>query len=164
MRVLRLRNSGQLLGWILSIGLAVVGCIDASESFSPTDPVANEASIDGRAQLFRWYGGGGLAQTFGFSCNQFDAYAPPLVYGPYEVIAEHIGSIHYSGSASPVGDTNLHGEVRYYGEGWVEEGFIGEFAFTTGNAVATVKTHFKGNPFGTAVNGQICAGGSGGGS
>lgn len=91
-------------------------------------------------------------------CSAYNAYAPPWTWGSWYFIQDHIGEITFQVTASAVGDTQLFGEVRYAtGGGWAQDPFGASHTFRTGNAVATVTVRFYGSPYGTAVNGRICA-------
>lgn len=82
-----------------------------------------------------------------------------MLWGDWQEIASHIGSVTYDISYSPVGSTLVTAEVRYFsGEGGgtqVIEPFVDQVTITTANCVANVEVHFKGTPTGSAVTGSI---------
>ncbi len=91
-------------------------------------------------------------------CSSYQAYGPPMGWGSWYPIRDHIGNMTWRVDASAVGDTQLFSKVKYYGgTGWAEKQFGGSTIIVTGNAVATISAQFYGNPYGTAVNGLICA-------
>ncbi|HEY0074538.1 MAG TPA: hypothetical protein VGB77_10575 [Abditibacteriaceae bacterium] len=88
--------------------------------------------------------------------RRFAGYAGPLRWGPWVEVARHGGVVNYNISYSAVGDTLVHGTVSYYSSsGWKSQVFRDSISITTGNAWATVKVCFHGNPLGSAVNGTI---------
>ena len=91
--------------------------------------------------------------------RRFSAYAPPVIYGAWQEVAAHIGSVTYTITVAPVGDTLLMGEVMYFkgtGAGTqTVESIVQTATITTSDSVATVKVIFKGVPTGTAVDGTI---------
>ena len=88
---------------------------------------------------------------------QFQAYAPPLIWGPWATIESHTGIRTFKLSYEAIGDTTVTGKVRYCKTigGFVEQTFAGEIIFTTANAYASVEVCFKGVPLGSAVQGEI---------
>ena len=84
-----------------------------------------------------------------------DLYAPPMVFGPWVVIASHIGSITYRINFEPVGDTLIFGQIRYFkyrSFGKVEEEIVSGSQFVTADVIANIEARFKGNPTGSAVS------------
>jgi hypothetical protein len=79
-------------------------------------------------------------------------YAAPNVFGPWETVANHGGSITFTISVEPIGDTVVTGEVRYYGENnsRVVEGFFQKTTITTSNSYGIVEVRLKGTPSGAS--------------
>jgi hypothetical protein len=100
-----------------------------------------------------------LLNAKAFTMSQFNSYAPPLLWGPWEGIASHIGSVAYEISYKAVGSTLVTAEVRYFkGQGvgiQVIEGFTDETNVTTADCVANIEVRFTGTPTGSAVEGLI---------
>ena len=140
-------------GMLAIVAFAIVACTDGSQPLSPADSdIAEARSIGGHQQLADW-----VVPRLMFDCREFNAWAAPMTYGPWYLIAEHMGVVNYRGEVWPEGETALFGRIRYYGEeSWVEKDFVDDFDITTGDCYSTVKTRFKGVPFGTDVNGLLC--------
>lgn len=89
----------------------------------------------------------------------FNAYAPPMIYGPAVRVASHIGSVTYTITYSAIGNTLVEGQVTYYeGSGGgkkVTKTFYDSVTITTSNSVANVECAFKGIPLGSAVEGTV---------
>jgi hypothetical protein len=89
----------------------------------------------------------------------FESYAPPVVWGPWQVVASHAGSVNYEISVEPIGDTVIYGQVQYWkgngGGNQVVEDFRESTNVSTSNSYANVEVRFKGIPTGTAVRGTI---------
>lgn len=80
-------------------------------------------------------------------------YAPPLVFGPWEVVGSHIGEVNYSITVEPIGDTLITGEVKYFkrdGGAQVTEAFSKQTSVSTSNSVANVEVRLKGTPTGSS--------------
>lgn len=89
---------------------------------------------------------------------EFTAYAPPLVYGTWQVIGSHLGTVNYTVKYSPIGDSNAFAKVKFFNdkEEEVEKEFFEQITFTTGNVVANVSVQFKApGPAGVTVQGEI---------
>jgi len=138
---------------LLAVAFAGSACVDRPGTFSPTDVIPQETrSPAGQDQ---W--SGSILSTLWFDCREFNGWAPPMTYGAWYLIAEHIGTVYYYGEAWADGESAFFGQVRYYGEeSWEIEDYVDDFSFTTGDVIATVETRFKGIPYGTAVDGEIC--------
>ena len=79
-------------------------------------------------------------------------YAPPMIYGPWRQIAAHGGPVAFDISVTPVGDTQIVGEVRYTnrtGEKTVDR-FIGDVSIRTGNVWDKIEVRLKGVPTGSS--------------
>lgn len=87
-----------------------------------------------------------------FAPERKQVYAGPNVFGPWSVVASHIGRVTYKISVEPIGDTVVVGEVRYFdrNNGTVTEGFYKEVEIQAGNSVANVEVRLKGTPFGSS--------------
>lgn len=89
--------------------------------------------------------------------KEFSAYAPPLIWGAWQTIESHVGSISFTIRYSAVGDVQVLGKVRYSREvgKHAEQEFNEEIKITTAAAYDNIEVAFKGNPLGSAVNGEI---------
>lgn len=92
--------------------------------------------------------------------KQFSALALPLAWGPWTEIQSHLGSLTFTITYAPLGDTLVMGRVRYFKKGnpdpgQVVEEFKDETSITTSNSVANIEVSFKGIILGSAVNGTI---------
>lgn len=89
--------------------------------------------------------------------RQYSAYAGPSVWGDWVDVADTIGSVSYTITASAIGSTEIRSRVRYFKTetSQVVEEFADSTMITTGNAVAKVEVSFMGIPTGTAVDGTI---------
>jgi hypothetical protein len=87
----------------------------------------------------------------------FNAYAPPMIWGAWAIIASHTASIGYDISASAVGDTRIRCRVRYFKEirNQVIEEFVDLTSIRTANVIANIEVSFMGVPLGSAVDGTI---------
>lgn len=156
-------------GVLLIVGVAV-GCADAGLISSPSNPASSDpsspASLDttGVVQLWDWNSIGiatgcdpSQSDWCDPGCYSYDAYAPPMTWGAWKYLTSYFGpgSISFSVSASPVGDTSLSSQVRYDGQTIVPFGSSITFSTPSGEA-GSIYVRFKGTPYGTAVNGQIC--------
>ena len=77
-------------------------------------------------------------------------YAPPMFYGPWRTVKSHGGKVWVEVAVSPIGDTMVAGEIRYWktdGERVVKP-FHGETAVRTGNVWGDVEVRLKGVPTG----------------
>jgi len=89
--------------------------------------------------------------------GDFSAYAPPFVFGPWMTA---IGGLGFATGlridVTPVGDTTVFGEVRYYNEASQEtvQPFQGTIYISTCNCLQNVEVRFKGVPLGSAVEGN----------
>jgi len=84
--------------------------------------------------------------------SDFSYSAPPNVFGPWQTIASYGGEVQYTLSASPLGDTQIFGEVRFGAE---TRSFADHITFRTRNEWSNVDVRFKGIPLGTAIHGSI---------
>lgn len=89
--------------------------------------------------------------------RQFNAYAPPLVYGPYITITKHMGPNQFKITYDAVGATKVLGKVKYFKTATqqVEDEFIDEITIHVGDCIAAIEACFKGTPLGSAVDGTI---------
>jgi hypothetical protein len=91
--------------------------------------------------------------------SQFNAYAPPMVWGAWVRIDSHIGPSTYNISYEALGDTLVMGRVRYFkgsdGGTQVIEEFRDSTTITTSNSAANVEVSFKGVPTGSPVQGMF---------
>ena len=89
--------------------------------------------------------------------KQFDAYAPPIIWGPYLNIQSHGGSVSFTISYKPVGNTLVKGKVRYWKETdkKIELEFLDRITIKTANVWGNIDVCFKGIPLGSAVQGSI---------
>ncbi len=87
-----------------------------------------------------------------FTSERKQVYAGPNVFGPWSVVASHIGRVSYKISVEPIGNTVVVGEVRFYDTNnrRVTKGFFKEVTIQTGNSVANVEVRLKGVPFGSS--------------
>ncbi len=86
----------------------------------------------------------------------------PLVWGAWVSIASHAGSVTYTISYRPLGDTLVLAQVRYYapygdepGGRQVVKDFTETIRITTSNSYANIEVRFKGIVLGSAVEGTI---------
>jgi hypothetical protein len=93
--------------------------------------------------------------------SSFTAYAPPLFFGPWSVATSHTGRARVRLSASPIGDTEIFGEVRYYDSSntQVVKSWHRQITFDVGDSYANIEVRFKGVPLGSAVEGEVSMGG-----
>jgi hypothetical protein len=90
-------------------------------------------------------------------CISYNAYAPPLIWGSWYWITDHMGTRTFTISSSNDTDTILFSAVNYAtGAGTTTVQFGGSRTFTTGNAMGNIYARFYGSPYGTAVFGSIC--------
>ncbi len=103
---------------------------------------------------------GSPATSRAMACQLFPGYAPPLAWGPYAATVSHVGRIAYSFTVRPTSsNTQVENSVRYFHiNDWNEYNWFGRGTITiiVGNAVASVFMKYRGNPFGTTVETQIC--------
>lgn len=86
----------------------------------------------------------------------FNIWAPPMIYGPWVVVASHGGVVRYTITARPQGSTMVMGEVKYHSHtGERVEAFKDVARITTGNSWANVRVRFKGIPLGSAVDVRV---------
>lgn len=89
----------------------------------------------------------------------YQAYAPPMIWGPWVTVASHLGSVTYKITSEPVGDTVLECKIRYFkgpgGGTQVEERWVKDVTITTSDSVANVEVSFKGVPTGSKVEGTV---------
>lgn len=144
----------------LTVGVVLHGCTDGSDLTLPTGHPASTPPVvahrdDGPG------GDDGDSEPGDFGCTRYQDYAPPGIWGQWEAHRSHIGSVEYSGTASPVSSTSLQGGVRYWSVEDVQEEdlFIDSFSVMTGNSVGNLELRFMGIPYGTTVTRTICAGG-----
>ncbi|MBB5316918.1 hypothetical protein [Tunturibacter empetritectus] len=92
-----------------------------------------------------------------FLARQFVAYAGPMKWGPWVVIAHHAGPVTYSISYSAEGSTQVIGAVNYINQqgNAVTQQFNGAISIHTGNVYAGVSVAFIGRPFGSVVRGSV---------
>jgi hypothetical protein len=93
------------------------------------------------------------SQAWGRSYN-FDAYAPPVVFGQWYDLPGHLGAVTYTVKYKVVGNTVVTGEVKYFdaaGKLRTMPFSGGEVTFRTGESVAQPKIRFKGVPTGSVV-------------
>jgi hypothetical protein len=90
---------------------------------------------------------------------QFNAYAPPDLWGAWVTIGSHLGSVTFDISYEALGETLVVGRVRYWKGigpgGQVIEEFRDSTTITTSNSGANVEVSFKGIPTGSPVQGMI---------
>ncbi|QUJ66711.1 hypothetical protein KDD30_11180 [Photobacterium sp. GJ3] len=93
-------------------------------------------------------------------CKRFGSYAPPNVWSYPIPVASHIGVTTYKVSSKILGDTLVLTWVRFWSQEdkWADRQFSGNgwIKVTTGNAASSVYTTYKGVPFGSSVEGEIC--------
>jgi hypothetical protein len=85
--------------------------------------------------------------------ERFQVYGGPDVFGPWEIVASHIGRAGYTIQVTPIGDTVVVGVVRYFGEGDSRprtESFSEQVSIQTGDSVANVDVRLKGVPTGSS--------------
>ncbi|WP_120510260.1 hypothetical protein [Photobacterium salinisoli] len=101
-----------------------------------------------------------IAALLDKDCKRFGAYAPPNVWSYPVPVASHIGVTTYKVSSKILGDTLVLSWVRYWSQEdkWADRKFSGNgwIKVTTGNAASSVYTTYKGVPFGSSVEGEIC--------
>jgi len=81
------------------------------------------------------------------------AYAPPNYFGTWTQVGAHIGAAHYSITVTPVGNTVVASEVRYFDvNGHMRiQPFHGRIEIDTGDSYGTIQIRCKGIPLGSAV-------------
>jgi hypothetical protein len=87
--------------------------------------------------------------------RNYSFYAPPLVFSPWVNVGSHGGSVTYAISFSPLGDTLIQAEIRYFRYEKlprVEEPINSGGSIVTANVFANVEMRFKGFPLGSAVD------------
>jgi hypothetical protein len=79
-------------------------------------------------------------------------YAPPLVYGAWTPVRNHIGPATMTITVTPVGKTAVFGEVKYFDQNGREriESFFTGITIRTCNCVGAVYVRLKGVPTGSA--------------
>jgi len=79
-------------------------------------------------------------------------YAGPMMFSSWHVVASHIGSLSYSFTVTPIGDTVVVGQIRYFKaeHDQVVEDFQETIEIQTGNVVANVEMRLKGAPSGSS--------------
>lgn len=88
--------------------------------------------------------------------GEFTAYAPPAVFGPWTTAIDGLG---YAASiriaASPLGETTVFGEAKFWNEAGIEtvQPFQGAALIRTCNCLQNILVRFKGVPLGSAVEG-----------
>jgi hypothetical protein len=85
----------------------------------------------------------------------FDAWAPPIAWGPWYHIAAHGGILTYTIEFEQTGDTMVKGQVQYYNNGQKIQTLFSGDSITTGNVWANVYVRFYGNPLGSHVRVRI---------
>ncbi len=86
--------------------------------------------------------------------NVTSVWAAPFVFGPWATIVNQIsGPLTYDVSASPVGDTDIQGEIRYWDAFGKErqELFFDSVKIKTDNSTQSIDARFRGDPFGSEV-------------
>ena len=89
--------------------------------------------------------------------KKFTAYAPPMMWGAWNNIQAHGGSINFKITYSPIGDALVMGKVRYFKSdgNQIEQEFKDEISIKTANVWATIEVCFKGLTTGSTVEGEI---------
>ena len=89
--------------------------------------------------------------------KMFNAYAPPVVWGPWTQIKSHGGPVSFTVKYKAVGSTLVLGKVRYWKESdkKVEQQFVDRITIKTANVWGNIDVCFKGIPLGSAVQGEI---------
>lgn len=87
----------------------------------------------------------------------FKTYAPPMLWGPWEIIDNSAGEMSFKITYSADGNTIVMGKIRYYSQQnkVAEEGFQDEIIIRTGDAIANIEVCFKGLSLGSEVHGEI---------
>lgn len=171
---------------VLLTAIAFSGCGDAGKISSPPNSAENEPALTkallpgGTGRAARSWDWDSVGIATGPSCDPetakepcdydpgdpdpslgcyfYNDYAPPLTWGIWKYLTSNLGTVKYLVTASPVGSTDLTGEVKYVGPSGVivQQQFAQSIQFTAGPDAGSVEVRFMGNPYGTAVNGQIC--------
>lgn len=84
--------------------------------------------------------------------------APPLIFSPWVNVGSHGGSVTYTISFSPLGDTLIQAEVKYFkyeNLPKIEEAINSGSSIVTANVFANVEMRFKGFLLGSAVDVNI---------
>jgi len=91
--------------------------------------------------------------TSSVRADKYNAYAGPNTWGPVVALKGHLGAATYTLEASPVGDTQIIGEVTYVSDGGhaVTRQFNGTITFRVGKFVGAPTVRFKEIPLGSAV-------------
>jgi hypothetical protein len=80
------------------------------------------------------------------------AYAPPMTYGAWTHVRNHIGPATMTITVTPLGDTAVFGEIKYFDRTGHEriEPFFTVVTIRTCDCVAPVYVRLKGVPLGSA--------------
>lgn len=130
---------------IRCISVGVNRIVDANKDLKDVEIESAETGPDNEKAK-------GLSRGSAFKKERVQVYAGPNVFGPWHVVASHIGSVSYDIKVEPVGDTVVVGEVRYYNEQnrQITSGFYRETSINTGNSIANIEVRLKGVPFGSS--------------
>ena len=82
-------------------------------------------------------------------------YAPPIAFGSWQKLFSHLGEPNrFTIVATPLGDTVITGEVRYYDikNDLRVQSFPNEITIEVGKCVCDVDLRFRGVPTGSAVD------------
>ena len=94
-----------------------------------------------------------LWQT-GAEARDYVAYAPPLAWGPWVEVANHLGPATFHIAYTTAGSTLVVGQIEYCqvdGKAKKVLDFRDEIDIATCNAVDNVRVRFKGAPTGSQV-------------
>lgn len=84
--------------------------------------------------------------------GRHQVWAAPLTFGPWAVIANHLNSVTFEVTVTPIGDTMVTGELRYWNKNneKVIVSFKDSQKITTGNSIGNVEVRLKGTPLGSS--------------
>jgi hypothetical protein len=86
--------------------------------------------------------------------NVHSVWAGPMFFGPWTTIVNQIsGPLIYDVSATPLGDTDIRGEIRYWDFFGAarEEVFFDSVKIRTDNSTQAIDVRFRGDSFGSEV-------------
>jgi len=86
------------------------------------------------------------------SAGRHQIYAPPNAFGNWQVVHSHIGPTTRQINVTPIGDTVITGQVRYFNNNnnQVVESFYQTTSVATGNSIANIEVRLKGTPTGSS--------------
>jgi len=79
------------------------------------------------------------------AAERHEMYAPPVVYGPWMKVSNHIGRISYKIRVQPVVGVTTQAEVRYFDDHGqqIKQTFNSSVSFTTGNSVSSIEVRLR---------------------